>query len=224
MKDSQNGYFHEPCRGIHGQHRFFHHMHEMPHGHGGGQHGGEGHGGGRHGGGRQRFFGRGEFKFALLELLNGSSMHGYQLIKAMEESTGGLYTPSPGSVYPNLQFLEETNLIVSEEEDGKKLYSITEEGRRYLQENRRPFPSRGEGHGEHRHGERPPGGHGGKRELRELMHEWQDVVFLLAKAAKVSQQQADSEQAVQFRDLMDRLRSDLQGMVDPKPSADEPEV
>lgn len=90
------------------------------------RHGGSrGNFGGR-GEGKRRFFERGEFKFALLELLALEPMHGYQLIKAMEEKTGGLYTPSAGSIYPNLQLLEDMTFIGCSETDGKKLYHITD--------------------------------------------------------------------------------------------------
>ncbi|HJT59495.1 MAG TPA: PadR family transcriptional regulator, partial [Ktedonobacteraceae bacterium] len=67
-----------------------------------------GHGGpfgpGREGG---RFFGRGDMKFALLQLLQERPMHGYEMMKALEEKSGGFYTPSPGSIYPTLQMLED---------------------------------------------------------------------------------------------------------------------
>ena len=54
-----------------------------------------------------RFFGRGDMKFALLELLQERPMHGYEMMKALAEKSGGFYTPSPGSIYPTLQMLEE---------------------------------------------------------------------------------------------------------------------
>src|SRR5262245_17962661 len=58
-------------------------------------------------GGGKRFFGRGDLKYALLELLQERPMHGYEMMKALQERTGGLYTPSAGSVYPTLQMLED---------------------------------------------------------------------------------------------------------------------
>lgn len=97
---------------------------------------------GGQGEGKRRFFERGAFKFALLELLASEPMHGYQLIKAMEEKTGGLYTPSPGSVFPNLQLLEDMKLIGCSETEGKKLYHITDEGLAYLGKTRHHYPIR----------------------------------------------------------------------------------
>ena len=62
-------------------------------------------------------------------------MHGYEVMKALEKESGGYYRPSPGSVYPTLQMLEDEGYVTAEEGDGKKVYSITEEGRTYLDEN-----------------------------------------------------------------------------------------
>jgi DNA-binding PadR family transcriptional regulator len=57
-------------------------------------------------------------------------MHGYELIKYLQEKTYGLWTPSPGSVYPTLQLLEDQGMISGEEHDGKRVFSITDTGRR----------------------------------------------------------------------------------------------
>ncbi len=56
-------------------------------------------------------------------------MHGYEMIQEIAERSGGAWKPSPGSVYPTLQMLEDEDLIVSESEGGKKLFSLTETGR-----------------------------------------------------------------------------------------------
>jgi DNA-binding PadR family transcriptional regulator len=82
----------------------------------------------------QRFFGRGDLKFALLELIRERPRHGYELIKALEEHSGGFYTPSPGSIYPTLQLLEDRGFVSVTEVGGKKIYSITDEGRVFLDE------------------------------------------------------------------------------------------
>lgn len=171
------------------------------------------HGGGRGGfGGRgegKRFFERGKFKFALLELLAAEPMHGYQLIKTMEEKTGGLYTPSPGSVYPNLQWLEDMQLIGCSEKDGKKLYHITNEGLDYLREQEREETERPENRWEHHGRHRSPGGGHGKHLLRSLMKEWPDVVFLMARASEAAKENPSSKQATQFQDLMAKLQASL---------------
>lgn len=168
------------------------------------RHGGSGGGFGGSGEGKRRFFERGEFKFALLELLSEAPMHGYQLIKAMEEKTGGLYSPSPGSIYPNLQLLEEMELVVSSEEDGKKLYHITDKGGEYLQERRTRAvqeKDRWNWQGSHRAIE--------KRDVKKLIEDWPDVFTLMVKAARMARETPDSKQASQFKEIMINLHHSL---------------
>ncbi|MGE8078830.1 PadR family transcriptional regulator [Peribacillus loiseleuriae] len=76
----------------------------------------------------RRFLKRGDMRFAILEVLNEKPMHGYEIIKRMEEKTVGLYTPSPGSIYPTLQVLEDQNLVKVQMQSGTKQYHITESG------------------------------------------------------------------------------------------------
>ncbi len=77
---------------------------------------------------------RGDIKFLLLELLSDRPSHGYDLIKAMENQYGGFRRLSPGSVYPTLQLLEEGGYLTSEQISGKRVYTITEQGRQLLTE------------------------------------------------------------------------------------------
>jgi len=91
---------------------------------------GFGRGGGR-GRSRQR---RGDVKFVLLEMLKEQPHHGYELIKAIEERSGGFYRPSPGVIYPTLQMLEEEGSVTSEVVDDKRVYTITDAGRKLLEE------------------------------------------------------------------------------------------
>ncbi|AXI76600.1 PadR family transcriptional regulator [Peterkaempfera bronchialis] len=83
------------------------------------------HGRGRHGG-RAR---RGNVRASLLALLKERPMHGYEMIQEIAERTSGAWRPSPGSVYPTLQMLEEEGLIRSQEGGGKRLFELTESGR-----------------------------------------------------------------------------------------------
>ena len=78
--------------------------------------------------GRGRFFGSGEIRLALLDLLKDEPKHGYQLMKDLEERSGGLYQASAGSIYPTLQQLEDEGLVGSDQRDGKRVYRITEAG------------------------------------------------------------------------------------------------
>jgi DNA-binding PadR family transcriptional regulator len=77
----------------------------------------------------------GDLQLVLLALLADRPSHGYELIKALEERSGGFYSPSPGMVYPALTWLEEVGYASVAAEGARKLYSITESGRAYLREN-----------------------------------------------------------------------------------------
>ena len=98
--------------------------------------------GGHHRGGRGgrlgRVFDQGDLRLVLLQLISEKPCHGYELIKAIEEKFGGMYSPSPGIVYPNLNLLEELGYVRSEAaaEGTRKLYTITEEGTDHLTANR----------------------------------------------------------------------------------------
>ncbi len=114
-----------------GPHRRMHHMH--------------GPGCGPMRGAGARFFERGGIKFAILELVKDKPRHGYDIIKDMEERSGGFYSPSPGVIYPTLQVLEDQDLVTSTTEEGKKTYTITPAGLAYLEEHK----ERARGHREH---------------------------------------------------------------------------
>lgn len=83
-----------------------------------------------------RMLADGDLKLITLALLSEAPRHGYDIIKALEERTSGIYTPSPGVVYPTLTFLEEAGYAVSATEGTKKVFSITEAGEAHLAENR----------------------------------------------------------------------------------------
>jgi DNA-binding PadR family transcriptional regulator len=89
---------------------------------------GHGHGHGGRGRGRGRSGRRGNVRAAILALLTERPMHGYEMIKEIDSRTGGVWSPSPGSIYPTLQLLEDEGLIVSEENEGRKRFSLTEAG------------------------------------------------------------------------------------------------
>lgn len=104
---------------------------------------------GRHGPGGMRgadwfaeFFGpppradRGGVRYLVLDALAPRARHGYEVIQAIEERSGGAYRPSPGVVYPTLQLLEELGHAELSEADGRKVYGITDEGRRDLEAHR----------------------------------------------------------------------------------------
>jgi DNA-binding PadR family transcriptional regulator len=82
-----------------------------------------------------RFFEQGDLKYVILRLLEEKPRHGYDIIKELENRFGGSYAPSPGTVYPTLTMLEDLGYArVVPEEGGKKIYEITDEGRKHLAE------------------------------------------------------------------------------------------
>jgi DNA-binding PadR family transcriptional regulator len=91
--------------------------------------GGHGHGGGPRGHGRGHGFGRGGIRIVILDALERGPRHGYDIIQEIGERTGGLWQPSPGSVYPTLQQLEDEGLVVAEAAAGRRVYQLTESGR-----------------------------------------------------------------------------------------------
>jgi len=105
----------------------------------GGRHGGFG---GRFGEGGEdlmrarRMLAQGDLRLVALALIVEVPRHGYEIIKLLEEKTADWYSPSPGIVYPTLTYLEEAGYVTASTEGSKKLYTITSEGRAYLESNR----------------------------------------------------------------------------------------
>ncbi len=95
-----------------------------------------GRGFGWHGFRSGRKLGGDDLQLVVLALLADKPYHGYEIMKALEERSGGFYSPSPGMVYPALTYLEEIGYASVEAEGAKKLYRITAEGRAHLEQNR----------------------------------------------------------------------------------------
>jgi DNA-binding PadR family transcriptional regulator len=106
------------------QHRS--HGHRGPEGRGGRGPSGRGRGRGR--------AQRGDVRTAILLLLADEPMHGYQIMQAMSDRSGGAWHPSPGAIYPTIAQLEDEGLVTTREEGGRRLVTLTSEGRSYLEE------------------------------------------------------------------------------------------
>ena len=102
-----------------------------PHGYRG--HEGRGGRGGPGGRGRGRAQ-RGDIRTAIVLLLTDQPMHGYQIMQAMSDRTSGAWQPSPGAIYPTIAQLEDEGLVTTQEEDGRRLVTLTPEGRAYVEE------------------------------------------------------------------------------------------
>ena len=84
----------------------------------------------------KRILAQGDLRLIALALIAEQPRHGYEIIKLFEEKTGDWYSPSPGIVYPTLTYLEEAGHVTASTEGSKKLYTITDEGRAYLEASR----------------------------------------------------------------------------------------
>ena len=123
--------------------------------------------------------GHGDVRGAILILLAERPMHGYQIIQEIGERSGGLWSPSPGSVYPALQQLEDEGLVRIEQAEGRKVVHLTDEGRAYVQEHREelgvPWRTATENFGE------------GFLELRSLIGQVATAAMQVAQAGSNSQ-------------------------------------
>jgi len=156
-------------------------------------------------GGHVRFFEKGDMKYVILDLLKDKPSHGYEIIRALEEYFQGFYSPSAGSVYPTLQLLEDLDYVKSLEQDGKKIYTITDEGRRFLEE-----------HGEttsrikkHMHGW---WGAGKRVEFMETKRELQDMVRLIGRKAH----RMDREKWIRIKEIINKACQDIESVVEDK--------
>jgi DNA-binding PadR family transcriptional regulator len=84
----------------------------------------------------RRMLAQGDLRLVALSFIAEAPRHGYEIIKLIEEKTADWYSPSPGIVYPTLTYLEEAGYVTASAEGSKKLYTITDEGRAYLEANR----------------------------------------------------------------------------------------
>jgi DNA-binding PadR family transcriptional regulator len=139
------------------------------------------------GGSRAR---RGDVRAAALGLLAERPMHGYEMIKEIEERTDGAWTPSAGSIYPTLQMLEDEGLVSSQEIEGKRRFTMTDAGRAEQ---------------ESRAGEEAPwdavrvGADPEQVHLRESVHKLHHAIGQVFHAA-------DEEQQRRVRELLDETR------------------
>jgi len=171
-----------------------HRAHERHGGWGGQQFGGSG-GSFR---GRGRKARRGDVRTAALLLIAEEPRNGYAIMQELEERSGGAWRPSAGSIYPALQLLEDEGLIRAEEVDGRKLYHLTDAGRRHVEQ-------------------RPKGQQAPWDELAGDVSDDARAIMKVAKevmiaAAQVMQSGSESQRA-QARRLLVGLRRDLYGIL-----------
>jgi DNA-binding PadR family transcriptional regulator len=143
------------------------------------EHGRSGH---RRGGSRHRAR-RGAVPFAIFTLLEERPMHGYEIISELDARSGGRWRPSPGSIYPTLEKLEERGVISSEDVDGKRRFSLTDSGRDVLAALRAAEPDDAAAPWEHT-------GTGGRGDLRRLTAELAGQIRQIARFGTAEQRDA----------------------------------
>ena len=166
---------------------------------------------------RERVFDKGDFKYVILDLLAERPGHGYELIRRLEERFEGRYTPSPGAVYPALQMLEDMDCVTLQREDGRKVYAITEAGRRLLAERGErveDIQARMEHWHDGREGNHPR--HAGHA-LRDAVHELRDLVQYLRGRGQAPP--LDAEREARIREIIARARADIETVLaEPTPT------
>ena len=143
-------------------------------------------------GGRAR---RGDVRAAMLALLAERPMHGYEVIQELGERTGGVWQPSPGSVYPTLQLLEDEGLVTSVESEGRRRFSLTDDGRAEAEK-----------------AERPPWEQFGEDDESGATN-LRDAAIQLGAAVMQVARVGSQEQAEKVRDLLNETRKRVYGVL-----------
>ncbi|MYM82124.1 PadR family transcriptional regulator [Duganella sp. FT50W] len=170
---------------------FHRHSHHHPHG----PHGHPHHGGGHGPRGRgPKMFDAGAMRYVVLQLIAEKPRHGYEIIKELEQRSGGGYSPSPGAIYPLLSMLLDMGHVVASADGNKKLHTITPEGEAFLAENRQfvdAILARMAEGDEHRDG------------LRSAMHELKHAAIEQARAANHQPERIEQIRAILRRAVED---------------------
>lgn len=157
---------------------------------------------------RDRVFGRGDLKYVILDLLKEQPRHGYDIIRELEGRLGGRYTPSAGAVYPTLQMLEDMGAIAGEQQEGRKVYTITDEGRRILEERSDTVDAIAGRVRDWMHGQ-------SGAEMKEVMREAAEMgsTFASLIGRRRNRLWNDPAKLRRIRDLLARTREELQSIL-----------
>jgi DNA-binding PadR family transcriptional regulator len=170
-------------------HMHDHHDHFAEHGRGGGRH-------------RAR---RGAVPIAVLTLLDERPMHGYEIITELENRSDGRWRPSPGAIYPTLDKLEQREMLVGTDVDGKRQFTLTDKGRTFLTSLRDAQGDDEPAPWDHR-------GTGGRGEMRRLVSELGGQVRQIARFGSAEQRDA-------ARQILEDTKRKLYGVLATEPSA-----
>lgn len=148
---------------------------------------------------------RGDLKFVILDLLQEKPRHGYSIITDLEKRFAGLYSPSPGSIYPILQLLEDQGFVSNKQQEGKKVYTLTNEGESYLGEHHEAVTAIQKKVEEATQ-------HKGNPTMHEFLHEVRAIGQMIFRAAAHGQLN-DPEKLRQMQEIMSRSHSEIEAIL-----------
>ena len=151
---------------------------------------------------RESSFQKGDLKYVILDLLKDKPRHGYDIIRELEEKSHGTYKPSPGAVYPTLQMFEDMGYTTSTELDGKKTYTITEEGLSFLAE-RKDSADEVRSHMKRRWSFKNIG------RMAMVMKEYHALEHVLGSGFRT----LDADQTKRIREILINARNEIEGII-----------
>lgn len=161
--------------------------------------------------GPERMFHKGDFKYLILDLLKDKPRHGYEIIRELEGKFHGFYSPSPGTVYPTLQYLEDMGYVTSREQDGKRIYTITEEGLKFLADQSRTVDDIKDQMKSHWRGWTSELG----EQFREVMLEYGEMGRLLGQRVR----RMSGEKLRRIGEVLKKASSDIEKIITEEPPA-----
>jgi DNA-binding PadR family transcriptional regulator len=152
---------------------------------------------------REGRFEKGDIKYVILDLLRERPGYGYEIIRALEERFGGLYTPSAGTVYPTLQMLEEAGYVTSSQVEGRKVYTITPEGTRFLEEQKSQVDDV----------RRRMSGWWDRRDSAEEVHDMVGRMRDMLKTVKHNRRNINPEKLRKIREVLERAQREIEELL-----------
>jgi DNA-binding PadR family transcriptional regulator len=152
---------------------------------------------------REGRFERGDIKYVVLDLLRERPSYGYEIIRALEERFGGLYTPSAGTVYPTLQMLEDLGYVTSAQTEGRKVFTITPAGIQFLEEQKSQVADVRE----------RMSGWWDRKASSEEMHDMVDGMKDMLKMMKHRRRYMSPEKLHQIREVLVRAQREIEDLL-----------
>lgn len=152
-------------------------------------------------------FKKGDLKYVILDLIKEKPRYGYEIIGALTERSYGFYAPSPGVIYPTLQALDEMDYVTASDRDGKKVYTISEEGLKFLEE-RKDLTDKVKDHMKHHWSPESIG------ELKEMMVN----VYEIERMIKQQVRYEDNEKIQKITGVVSRARSEIGSILQENPN------